>query len=732
VISALDGEPLTGVRIDVGPLAAMVESDGSGRFEVPALPSGFQRVSVSKADYVMRQVVVRIPNGGETTIRIELEPAAVLNEELLVQPSRVSLLRDQPLSPFSLSRDDLTDLPHLGGDLFRALSLLPGTASADVSAEFNLRGGRRDETQIVLDGQELFDAFHLRDFDNALSTIAVETLDRTDLHAGGFPPRFGDRMSGVLEMRTSTPAGPLRGQLGIGIPGYRAGIEGSIGSTGRWSLAARTGSLDLVGRLYDQSDPRYWDLFAKLDQPLSTRHQLTLQLLQAGDRYDFSEIVEHDRTRVDTDYGNRHVWGTLRSLIGGQAVLETSLFDAAIDRDRSGSAREEDVDFNITDRRDSAIRGGAQLVTWQPLPDHTLALGWQYRRFESRYDYQAERSFKSVLSQIHHAYAKPNFALNDVVSAAHFAVHAADRFRLGEHLTVEVGGRVDRYGLTHETRLSPRINAAWSLGRSSVLRGAWGRFDQSQRAYELEVADGEARFHAVEQSEHQVLGYETMFSSGPDSGRSLRIELYRRITSRPRARFENLYEHLNYFPEAEPDRVRFNPTRSEARGLELFLRAPLGSRTSLWVTYTYASTRDRIDGQVVPRLYDQRHAATVDINLPLGTRWRLNAAWRYHSGWPVTALSLRATGDPDAPWAPLLGPLNGDRLPGYHRLDLRLSRRWNSGRVALQFYLDVQNAYGRENLAGFDFEVDTDAGRIDAIAERWPGVLPSVGLNLEF
>ena len=102
---------------------------------------------------------------------LPVEPMPYVYDEIVVRPSQLSLLDEEPLAPLSLSRDDIAALPHLAGDLFRALSLLPGTAANDVTAQFHVHGGRRDEVQILLDGQELYEAYHLQEFDRALSVV---------------------------------------------------------------------------------------------------------------------------------------------------------------------------------------------------------------------------------------------------------------------------------------------------------------------------------------------------------------------------------------------------------------------------------------------------------------------------------------------------------------------------------------------------------------------------------
>src|SRR5260370_706398 len=55
-----------------------------------------------------------------------------------------------------LTSNEIEVLPHIGEDPLRALDLLPGLTTQDTSAEVQLRGSRRDELLIRLDGQELF------------------------------------------------------------------------------------------------------------------------------------------------------------------------------------------------------------------------------------------------------------------------------------------------------------------------------------------------------------------------------------------------------------------------------------------------------------------------------------------------------------------------------------------------------------------------------------------------
>ena len=158
-------------------------------------------------------------------------------------------------------------------------------------------------------------------------------------------------------------------------------------------------------------------------------------------------------------------------------------------------------------------------------------------------------------------------------------------------------------------------------------------------------------------------------------------------------------------------------------------------------------------GRRRPRSFDQPHALNLDLDYRIGEHWRLNLAWRYHTGWPTTPLSLQevleAEGDlggdedadesedgaeeaPELELVPVLGPLNSERLADYHRLDLRASRSFRVPKGELTLFVEVQNVYDRKNESGFDHEVDDEEGTLVRIQERWPGIFPSIGVSWRF
>ena len=680
---------------------------------------------------------VQAPETPETP---EDTPPPVFRDEILVQPSRLSLFDEEPEPSLSLGREEIESLPHLGGDVFRATSLLPGVTANDATAQFSVHGGRRDEVKVLLDGQELYEAYHLKDYDNALSFVPAHALASASLTTGAYPASQGDRMSGVLDLRTVDPPAGRQYALGLSVLDALASSSGRLAQDrgtdrGAWLVTARRGSLDLAADAIGDESPRFWDVLGKAE--LTTDLGLmSARVLAAGDELELDKSGGDGFERFENNYRSTYGWLTHQATAGEKLLVETVGSWAEIERRRGGEGLdEEDGSFELRDRRDLQVLGLAQTWIAQLPSRHVITAGWETRRYDAFFDY-----FKALDSVIILApFAPPRLTehgFEGPLDGEHLGLWASDRFSLNS-LTAEAGVRYDRHTEPHDNLVSPRVNLAWRLGERSVVRGAWGRFYQSQRPYELQVEDGEDVLRPAELSEHWVLGYETLLRPNRSGFDALRIELFRRDIDDPRPRYENLLEPLNFFQEIEPDRVRIAPESSTAQGIELLLRGSWGARFDGWLAYSWSRAEDRIAGETVKRSLDQPHTVALDFNYRFARQWNLNLAWRYHTGWPTTPVEARLVADPEEPeeepeLAAVFGRLNSERLPAYHRLDLRASRRWDLRSGGLTFFVDVQNLYNRRNLAGFDVSLDEEAGVVDLEKEDWPGLFPSLGITWEF
>jgi hypothetical protein len=669
----------------------------------------------------------------------ESQPPPVFHDEIVVQPSRLSLLHEPANPSWSLGREEIESLPHLGDDVFRTTSLLPGVAANDVTARFSVHGGRGDEVKILLDGQELYDAYHLKDYDSALSFVPARALASASLTTGAYPASRGDRMSGVLDLRTVDPPAGRHYVLGLSVLDALASSSGRFaGDRGAWLLTARRGSLDLAGAAIGNEKPRFWDVLGKTE--LATgRGLFGARALAAGDELELDRSDAESVERFENQYQSTYGWLTHQAMPDPRLLVETVGSWAETRRRRGGAGSDEEGGFELRDRRDLQVLALEQTWSRQLEPRHVLKGGWEARRYDATFDYSNRVQPEIVILAPFSPPPSTAHQLAGTLRGEHLGLWVSDLASWHDRWTAELGARYDRHTATHDTLLSPRINLAWRWGERSLVRGAWGRFDQSQRPYELQVEDGESALRRAERSEHRVLGFETFPRRRRLGLEAVRVELFRRAVAAPRPRYESLLEPLNFFPEIEPDRVRIAPERSTAQGVELLLRGRWGARCDGWLAYSYARAEDRLAGESVPRSLDQPHTLALDLNVRLARAWNLNLAWRYHTGWPTTPVRADVTAGPADPdnsetpeLAAVFGPLNSERLPPYHRLDLRASRRWALRSGGLTFFVDVQNLYDRRNLSGFNVLPAEDGGGLKLEEEHWTGIFPSLGIVWEF
>jgi outer membrane receptor protein involved in Fe transport len=204
LVSSADG-PLAGVNVQVAGTRIGTSTDLDGRFTLLAVPAGPRELIVSHVGYrKLRQEVWSI--AGES-IRLELQllPATIKGEELLVRARRnpVPLTRSSRMAV--IDGDALEELPV--PDLAAALQLEAGLTRDD-RGDLHLRGGRTGELKFLVDGVEVQDPYS-GDFAGMINESAVQELV---LVAGTFNAEYGDAMSGVVNIvtRRAAPKPELR------------------------------------------------------------------------------------------------------------------------------------------------------------------------------------------------------------------------------------------------------------------------------------------------------------------------------------------------------------------------------------------------------------------------------------------------------------------------------------------------------------------------------------------
>ena len=223
----------------------------------------------------------------------------------------------------------------------RSVQIFPGVISNDFSARFNVRGGEKDEILVRLDGMELYEPFHLQDYGGALSVIDLGLLDRADLLMGGFPAKYGGKMSGVFDIVSKDgDRDKITGNLGIDLINAHVLLEGPLSKQGSWILSIRRGYFDLllpmIFSLLEEYEkeykPEYADLYSKVSYDLTDKDKLSLNVLYSLDR---NLVNSHSGEEdLNSRYRNGMSWLKWRHFLNQQVWSDLFFFNGLSDRNR--------------------------------------------------------------------------------------------------------------------------------------------------------------------------------------------------------------------------------------------------------------------------------------------------------------------------------------------------------------------------------------------------------------
>ena len=741
------GTPLARATILLGGTNLSAVTGVAGSFAFLNAPVGRFDLEARLSGFGIETRPVEILEGEVTTVDLTLTPVATPLDQIVVSASH-SILREEAISTIGLAREEIVKLPHFGDDLYRAVTVLPGMSGGNFSAAFNVRGGFHNEVLARIDGVEIFEPFHLKDFQGVFSILDPQIIASVDVTPGGYPVEFGDRMTGVLEMRTDRPR-QLRTNLGISFSNAWVGSAGSFADgRGRWLGSLRRGYLDLVLALAEEGEeedpgdedpaPRYWDLFGKIDFDISDSQTFGLKVLAAQDELLFEETEDDEFNDVETSYGNQYLWGAHQGILSSRTFVDTVASWGHVDRDRDAFSEEEFPQefLEIRDIRDADILNLRQDWTHQAGERHYLKWGFELRGWETEYDYRNEIQLADPIDDPRFLPGDRQTRFRDTYSSEQYAAYVADRVRIGDNLTAELGVRWDEQTLTDEDQVSPRLNLVYDLGGAGVLRAGWGHFYQSQRPHELHVEFGETAFQKAQRAEHWLLGYENELSSGY----RVRADAYLRDITDPQVRYETLFDPFNAFPEARIDLVSIPASSASSNGVEISVRAPKRPKVNWWLSYAWSEVEDGAAGRAIKRSIDQTHAVTANFGWHPKPKWQLTWVWTYHTGWPTTPVSGLLRRDEAGEFIVdyTVGEFYSTRLDHYSRLDFRASRTSRLKKGFLTFFVDIQNLLNRDNPRGLDISefdvVQRPNGDLETIflEEDWLPILPSFGVSWEF
>lgn len=657
----------------------------------------------------------------DTTLNIALMPREISLDELEVVASPNRVVEHIHMSQHNIEIAQIETLPVLLGepDVQKVLQLLPGVqAGQEGSSGLYVRGGRADQNLILLDGLPLYNPSHLFGF---FSVFPAQAMKNVKLLKGGFPARYGGRLSSVVDY--TMREGNLKqflGQAALGIISSRVLIEGPIKKEkASFLLSGRRTFIDLLLRPLQKSNAEqniiyFYDLHFKANYIASRRDRFYLSIYAGrdllGSRYNSEKDQVNadkfipDKLKTDTVWGNRLLALRWNRIIGDRMFVNilagVTSYRYALEQQRTTSqpglnesirVSEDTWDSGIVDRIvkvDAEYNAGSRHYLRFGLGGiwHQVQPGRTQRQTEAK-DEQKETVEKQFPT--------------DRLQSRTIAAYVEDEIHLSRQFQVNIGLRVSGYlvdGGPYRS-IEPRVSAKLRFSEYLAVKVSAVAMQQ----YIHLLTQGGARLpndlwvpstELINPQSGQQVAMGLAWST--QSGKyELSLETYWR-------RMQNL---LEYETEAN---IRASAVLNwadlveegdgQAAGLEIFAQKKTGRWTG-WLGYTLSKSTRKFknlnNGNSFPDGFDRRHDLSIVSRYRITNRIEFSATWVYGSGYPVW---LPVGQYSIAPFVVVdFGPLNNSRAPDYHRLDVGFHFEKALSWATRTFSVGVYNMYGRKN-----------------------------------
>lgn len=194
------GEVLIGATVIEKRTITGAMSNEYGFYSLTVDSNDSLEIEVSYLGY--KPLNIKFPTGQDFQKDFKLTASAVVLDNVTVVASKEdNIVRRNETSVVRLPVKDIRTLPNLFGevDVVKAFQLTPGVQSGgEAKSQLYVRGGSPDQNLILLDDVPLYYIAHFGGF---LSVFNADAINDVKLIKGGFPARYGSRLSSVLDIR---------------------------------------------------------------------------------------------------------------------------------------------------------------------------------------------------------------------------------------------------------------------------------------------------------------------------------------------------------------------------------------------------------------------------------------------------------------------------------------------------------------------------------------------------
>lgn len=632
----------------------------------------------------------------------------------------------------------LLQVPGGNIDPMAALLSLPGvTFGSDFDRAPAVRGSAPGDNQFLIDNIPVSYIFHI--YGNSI--FNANLIHKFNLYPANFASRYNNASGAIIDVQLRDPAPkPFGLMLDWSLLYTGVLFEGKLSERQAAFFSYRR---SLVDKFYSEEDASDSDKGIQLDNiPVSSdyqyKHHWNLgqhqwHLLAAGARDFIRATFLQNSTAAQRD---PDLLGPARIKNGfdSQALIWQfdSLKNYQSETSLAHSTNEQALSYGTNQRMN--IKTNNMLLqnrmTQQLSADHTLEYGIRIQQQNHEIDLSAKVLPCSINDPECDTLNAPRITLIDDLSVRRLNAFTESRWQLNQGFQLQLGLQANTDDYLKDTSLEPRFKFIYGHEQQE-FSFALGQYNQLPELGTILPKVGNPKLRYIK-TQHVSLGHEIMLNSSW----SVKTETYYKL-------IENEPLSLNASRDADFTNNYSNDLSGRAYGLELLLSKANTGKFNGWLAISLSKSERHNDrtGEWFRFDYDR----PININW-VGT-YHFNPAWSFGFKWQIQS------GLVDTPivdikpniggiLSPVYGPVNSQRLPLYHRLDLKLQYQWQRKKDKQgMIFFDLINAYNQRNVEAYVF----NPGGTDLITppkgygqnvpiseERSIGLFPSIGVRFEF
>ena len=620
---------------------------------------------------------------------------------------------------------DLRRAPGATEDVIRFFQSVSGVSIGnDLYNDLIVRGGSPAENLTLVDGIEIPNPNHFGipgTNSGVLSYISLKLVNDVDFYKGGFPVKFGDRISSVMDirLREGNRLKHIR-DINLSITGFGGFFEGPITRKSSYMFSVRRSYFELIKeQLGDSPIPNYWDFNLKLNYELSKKEKLNLIGFYVTDKASNENNSSFRRQVADMKIfsGNFNYNKILK-----RGLLKIS---AAINKNQSNASY--DTKYENFPRYTIKIHES----------EYMMKFGYK-RNISSKlyFDFNADGKFINATDTINGSY------YTTYTGYIHPGLYTAKKFNtyklsgslnfnsifLNHKLNVNTGIRYDYFEyINNKSTFSPRIGMSYKFSPKNVLNASAGIYYQTPSLIILLGSENNKYLKSIRVNQF-VVGFDHLFKHDF----MMSIEAFtKEYSDYPVSTFDPYSIYINYgtyFGTSFLDEA-VSAGEGYYRGVDISLVKKLN------INGFYGS----LNISLSTSRFTSANGISQRLSFDNGKQFALIGGYQLNHDWIFGLRIKYAGGRPYTPFDTFNSTLlrrglidknnfDLDRQPEYFRVDARIDKIFKFSNTSLVTYVEVQNLLNRKNLYEYYWNgIDNVMGRYN----HW-AILPVIGISFQF